>query len=335
MTVLDRDLLDTILKEARNPKTPVVVGGNSTVAQVTVGLQSYAVKDYSSRVDALSRQEREWKALVFLDELVPDLAPRPIWRANKEPIAIHSWIHGSKPELGPQTVDAMIGILETLQNSYKTSAFNHHFASAVDSISNTEDISQQILGRIKAQERDDDSDIAQVSRHIKNQLVNINTDSPTLGGDERARMTLSPSDFGPHNMIQQPSASKYSLIDLEFFGIDDIHKLIGDTILHPQTVWTTDLLDQFLEGANNVLAIDQKWLRELLPFLSLKWSTIVLGRMSRLDGRETSFGLRGELEDLALFYSRLARPGNLDDILSRIVERADSLTASTQSNQKD
>lgn len=335
MTVLDRDLLDTILKEARNPNTPVVAGGNSTVAQVTVGRQSYAVKNYSSRVDALSRQEREWRALVFLDELVPGLAPRPIWRATEEPLAIHSWIHGSKPELGSQTVDAMIGILESLQNSYKTGAFDHQFARAVDSISNTEDISQQILGRIKAQERDDDSDIAQVSSHIKSQLVNLNTNSPTPGGNVAAHLTLSPSDFGPHNMIHQPSASKYSLIDLEFFGIDDIHKLIGDTILHPQTVWTTDLLDQFLEAANNELAIDQKWLKELLPFLSLKWSTIVLGRMSRLDGRETSFSLRGELEDLALFYSRLTRPGDLDNILSRIVDRADSLTALTRSNKRD
>jgi len=335
MTVLDPALLDTILRESRNPNTPVAVGGNSTVAQVTVGLKSYAVKNYSSRVDALSRQEREWKALVFLDELVPGLAPRPIWRATDEPLAIHSWIHGSKPELGPQTVDAMIGILESLQNSCKTSAFDHQFARAVDSISNTEDISQQILGRIKAQERDDDSDIAQVSSHIKNQLVNLNTNSPTPGGNARARMTLSPSDFGPHNMIHQPRASKYSLIDLEFFGIDDIHKLIGDTILHPQTVWTTDLLHQFLEAANRVLAIDQKWLEELLPFLSLKWSTIVLGRMSRLDGRKVNFDLRGELRDLALFYSRLAQPGDPGNILSRIIERAGSLSAPIQSNQKD
>lgn len=335
MTVLDLALVGAILKESKNPSTSVAVGGNSTVAQVTVGVQSYAVKNYSSRVDAMSRQEREWEALVFLDEFIPDLAPLPIWRANEEPIAIHSWIHGSKPQLGPETVDAMIGILEALQNSYKSIAFDHQFPMAVDSISNTDDLSRQVLGRIKSHERDDDSDIAQTSSHIKHQLINLNTTLSRHGGDARPDMTLSPSDFGPHNMIHQNRGTKYSLIDLEFFGTDDIHKLIGDTILHPQTFWTTGLLGQFLEAATSALGINQKWLMELLPFLSLKWSTIVLGRMARLDGRKTKSGLSGELQDLALFYSSLARPGDLDNILSRIVEREEPLGTAIQPNEKE
>ncbi len=335
MTVLDPDLLDMILKESKNPNNRVMVGGNSTVAQVTVGAKSYAVKNYSSRSDALLRQQREWNALVFLDEVVPDLAPKPFWRANEEPIAIHSWIHGSKPKLVPETVDAMIGILASLQDLYKTSAPRHQFARAVDSINNSEDLSQQILRRIEAQNRVYDRDIARLSNYIEQQLTHLNMQPHIQARGSKSHTTLSPSDFGPHNMIYQPRASKYRLIDLEFFGVDDVHKLVGDTILHPQTVWTADLLNQFLDGAKNVLSIDLIRLRELLPFLSLKWSAIVVGRISRLDGTAMSPGLKGQLEALAMFYSNLGRPGDLDSILSRIVAKAGSSKAPSQSNEKD
>ena len=317
--VLDPVILRAILRESKSPTTQVEVGGNSTVAKVAIAGDVFAVKDYSHRFDGFLRQQREWQALTFLDYACPGLAPAPLWCFQDEPVAIHSWISGSKPELGAETVGAMTKILETLKRAHGPLMQSHAIPHAVDSVCDVTDLSEQVLGRIIALGTAQNPDLQKILGHVKSQLGNLNRTRQVASKDRKPRLTLSPSDFGPHNMIHELQKSKFSIIDLEFFGVDDVHKLIGDTVLHPQISWSDFLLKQFLDEVGEIFDFSWERFGELLPFLSLKWAVIVLGRIARLGVSRQNDVSGRDWAELAMFYSELAEPGHADLILSRIV----------------
>lgn len=328
---LDPFVLETILRESKNPTTRVEKGGNSAVARVIVSGKTYAVKDYSHRSDGFSRQQREWDALVFLSDACPDLAPTPIWCSQDQPLAIHSWLAGSKPELGVETVGAMAHILETLGGSYARLPRSQRMPLAVDAVSDVADLADQVARRITVFGTATNPDLREISSNIEAALGVLVANLSGVSTDRIPSRTLSPSDFGPHNMIYDADKSKYRVIDLEFFGIDDVHKLIGDTILHPQISWTAPLLKQFLDTAEGIFHFSWARLSEFLPLLSLKWAVIVLGRLARLGDPPVRGESSAELADLALFYSELAQSGHADVLLSRIVERRVREDAPSQS----
>lgn len=322
---LDPISVEAILRESQAPTAQVEAGGNSSVARVTVDGNVYAVKDYSHRSDGFSRQQREWEALTFLSDACPDLAPSPIWCSHDQPLAIHSWIAGSKPKWRSETVSAMADILTTLKDSFGRLPKDHGIPMAIDAVTHVSDLANQVSKRITAFEEIDNPGLRHLSRHIEARLQSLAPHLTERGPDRGVHVTLSPSDFGPHNMIHSFDEGAYRIIDLEFFGIDDVHKLIGDTVLHPQIFWTPPLLDQFLDDMRKVFNFNWDRLSEFLPFLSLKWAAIVSSRLARL-GRSSEIDDSGnELSDLAFFYLDIAQVGDADGVLSRIVERGPDL----------
>jgi hypothetical protein len=90
---------------------------------------------------------------------------------------------------------------------------------------------------------------------------------------------LSPSDFGQHNVI--PGSDGMRIIDLEFFGWDDAHKLVADTILHPMNSWRDAERSTFIELTRDLYGLDPQRLHSVLNFCALKWATIIVGRAGR------------------------------------------------------
>jgi hypothetical protein len=111
------------------------------------------------------------------------------------------------------------------------------------------------------------------------------------------------------------------IVDLEFFGVDDSSKIIGDTVLHPLTPWAESSLDEFITGTHEIFATNLDGLRSKLPLLSLKWATIIAGRLVRLQSGTPHQQDKLELAEKALFYTELAMAPSLESIFSRIIER--------------
>ena len=328
--VLDPIVVEEILNESKVPTAQLEAGGNSWVARVTVDGNAYAVKDYSRRSDGFLRQQREWEALTFLSGACPDLAPSPIWCSDDQPVAIHSWISGSKPSWRSEKVTAMAALLGKLKHSFLRLPQDHRMPAATDAVTNVYDLVDQVSKRLAAFEEIDHPHLRDISRQIEARLANLRAHLTDRDSNQAGHLTLSPSDFGPHNMIHDSDKGTFRIIDLEFFGTDDVHKLIGDTILHPQILWTPPLLQQFLNDMMKIF--DFRWdrLSELLPFLSLKWAAIVSSRLARLDQSSQIDDSSNDLSDLAFFYSDIAQVRDVDGVLSRIVARGPKLDGNSQ-----
>ena len=323
--VLDPFVVEAILRASKSPTAEVKAGGNSSVTRVTFGDNVYAVKDYSHRSDGVSRKRREWEALTLLSAACPDLAPSPIWCSHDRPLAIHSWIVGSRPAWRSETVTAMAEILDNLKNSSSQISKGYNIPKATDAVTHSSDLARQVLERLTALNKVDDPEVREISRHIEAALENLTSNLAARSAGQKPQLTLSPSDFGPHNMIHSVDERRYRIIDLEFFGIDDVHKLIGDTILHPQIFWTPQLLKQFLDEMARVFDFSWDRLSEFLSFLALKWAVIVSSRLVRLGQSLEIDDSSNQLSDLVFFYSNIAQLKDADDVLSRIVERRNIL----------
>jgi hypothetical protein len=133
----------------------------------------------------------------------------------------------------------------------------------------------------------------------------IPSDSPAL--------ITSPSDFGPHNLLKTAGGDAYRVVDLEFFGLDEAHKLVGDTLLHPQNQWSDLTLQPFFSSAAYELGLHSGRLEAFLPLLSLKWATIVLAKMGGVGFRP---GVRPDERNAGTlgleWYLEFAKVGDLD-----------------------
>lgn len=323
---LDSDILDMILSKLRNPSTRRELGGNSAVARVAIAGVTYAVKEYSQRSDAFLRQQREWRALNFLSDASPGLAPTPLWCSEDQPLLIYSWVTGSKPKWHSETVSAMVQILDVLRRTHDQLPEDHNLPLAVDSVNDVGDLSQQVSNRLIALKNSNIPDLRRICEYIGVQLEVLYSAQNQTGRRHEPQLTLSPSDFGPHNMIHDAAESRYRMIDLEFFGIDDVHKLLGDTILHPQIPWKSSLLERFLQESSEIFGFSSERLNGFLPFLSLKWATIVAGRIARSGDSSPNIQWSSDLVDLALFYSDLSQLDEAEEIFSRIVDRVPEKT---------
>lgn len=313
---------ERILVTAEGPNITRMSGGNSSVSRVVDGQDVYAVKNYAGRSDGFSRQQREWEALEFLRHAMPNLAPVPLWRSPNRPLSIFGWLPGEKPLLQDEAVRAMADILYSLKYAYGSAPKNSRLLPAVDAANELTDLAEQITGRLNSLAAINDRALLEISDSVERRLLQLVERIARKNRGTSPLLTLSPSDFGPHNMIYAGEDSTYRIIDLEFFGVDDVHKLIGDTILHPQNSWTPGTLQLFLDEMEKYFQFSWERLSDFLPFLSLKWAVIVAGRLSREPFSEVVERRRADLADLALFYTNLTHAGSSESVFERIVERS-------------
>jgi len=308
---------ERILYGANLPGALVLNGGNSTVTRVVFDSTWYAVKDYSFRKDGLKRLQREWWALDFLSQSLPGLAPNPLWSKEISLSAIHSWVPGSRPELSSPLVKSMVHILKALHDLYLELGNESNLLSAEDSIHEGDGLESQILSRLGYLEKSTNPHLKLIVDGVKTNLESLQLRQRPL--DLSQPVTLSPSDFGPHNLLFDGENKKVHLVDLEFFGVDACSKLVADTLLHPQTEWSHQLITQFVSGSLSVFPIDIENVWEVMPLLCLKWATIIAGRLT-LESSASEFKPLKVYDD-AMFYVRLSSAPDLSTILSSIANR--------------
>jgi hypothetical protein len=295
--------------------TAIRVGGNSTVAQVVIGEQIYAVKDYSARTDGKQRLRQEFSALEVLHPELPDRFAEPLGIESDGVRAVYSWIQGVQPSLNENTVIHMLNIGKEL----------HHFSKrvqvwqvnpATDQVLKHNDIRKQLKSRFDLLT----ATPGPVSDYVKSHIEPLNRQ---LGDNYcevgQAVRTLSPSDFGAHNLLWDEQSALMRSIDLEFFGWDDAHKLICDSLLHPLAHWTNACAEDLLTGAIEIYQLDEGRLKWLWPLLNLKWAAITLARAERnlLAGDEEQADQA--MQRAGIYASRsICVPHSLSDIVQQV-----------------
>ncbi len=274
-------------------------GGNSVVYRVDWQGREVAVKDYSARIDAATRLNREWNGLQVLHSKGLRIAPEPLGADFEAGIGVFEWVSGVNPAMGPAAVSAMCGILSQLHQvaTAGVDVGQPEGQKAADSICEIGDMRVQVLHRLEQLKRLGLDDVGETldAISVAARVVETRTEETGLWTP-----TLSPSDVGPHNLLHDVMCDTWRLIDLEFFGWDDAHKLTCDTLLHPLIVWEPDLIVEFLQFAFHNYGLNRNRLSSLFPWCSLKWATIVAGRASR----EFSVGRFDEAHDALVVASR-------------------------------
>ena len=273
--------LADVLRQAEHSQA-THLGGNSTVTRVRSGNTHYAVKNYSGREGGLQRQRQETAALMLLS---PDLNrhfAQPMGVAADGLRAVHSWIEGIRPTANGETVSRMLAILFALHDLSKRTA-QDRARPATDQVLQPEQLHQQMGARISTLLSGPPDVLRVTYERLIPATEGLLTASDGLG---LPALTLSPSDFGVHNLLWDEPAQSMHCVDLEFFGWDDAHKLVCDTLLHPLAQWTQGTAEGFLDGTTRLYQLDMHRLAWLWPRLCLKWAAISLARASR----ESSIG---------------------------------------------
>jgi len=273
LALMDNREINEILQMAKL-STPTNFGGNSTVTKIDYGAGSFAVKDYSARADGLNRQLTETSALILLGSKLPSHVTKFHGTSEDGLRAVHNWVSGTHPALDAKTISQMLDFLEKLIDVSAVSRLSES-RFATDNIVSGQSLDLQIGERI-----------AKLKNSIMNphliltnlEIAYLKLQSEVKKDNSDAVRILSPSDFGVHNLLVNSSTGALVCIDLEFFGWDDAHKLVLDTLLHPAAIWKRAEAHYFLTGVAKAMNLSIPRLVDLWPLVCLKWATICLNR---------------------------------------------------------
>jgi hypothetical protein len=256
-------------------------GRNGLVAKVLSGeFAGQVAKWYGpNKHHEFDRLEREFQALAFLRSCSILEIPQPIANFQNERIGIYSFVPGERPGANSDVISPMLELTGALSNIYQTQpqGWAHNAAEATFKLG---DIFDQIQSRILRAER--------VADHVRPLLPVVAQLSEILGrvrahySPEYALVsrTLSPSDFGPHNMLQD--GNKFSFVDFEYFGIDAAARVALDVLWHPGTNMSAqDRLDFGAKASMLYAPANPSFDLEVamcLPLIGLRWAAIMSGQ---------------------------------------------------------
>ena len=305
-------------------------GGNNRIYRVETAQGPLALKQYPQPdSDPRDRMGQEFVALTFLREHGITSVPRAIAGDPARRVALYDWVRGVPVGIGsapmPGDVDAMIDFVDRLTDlaardgaAELAPASAHCFAAAA--------VTGQFDARFQRL-RPAMRDIAVLKDFLEDELAPrfrtlakraaILYENAGIAFDAVLPLdlrTLSPSDFGFHNMLKHDD--RIMFVDFEYFGWDDPVKMISDVLWHPGSTLDPALAKQFEQGATAIFsARDGDGFRQrfdaLHPLYGLIWCLIMLNGF--LPERATGAGEVSALLDRQLGKARaiLAR---LDDV---------------------
>lgn len=247
-------------------------GGNSSLGRTRWQGRNVIVKDFRAREDAVDRATREWRALSALWHAGLRVAPEPIAADLSKGVVIMEWLdtEDTKQSFSP------LEMLDLLSQFHELSTHLHRpsVGPAADAIDSPDELRVQTLRRLESLEQ---------SPHVIFEFDKLRTTLERLDLSTAAMAspvtTLSPSDFGAHNLVR--SSAGIRIVDLEFFGWDDAHKLVADTMIHPIASWNDADLVDFTQGSIGLYDLDVDRLEVVRRGCLAKWCTIILARADR------------------------------------------------------
>ena len=262
--------------------------GNSRVHRIiTDDGTTFALKSYPDRLlDPRNRIEGEFNACSYLEHT--GLVPKAIGLDLDLNMAIYEWIEG-KPvnRIEHKHIVGALSFIKLLWNNSQDLE-SSHFPLASEACLSVEEILSQIKSRYLNLKKSSkhfenlkdfletifvpvwDTSIDWVGNHFPFEKIN-----KEISKEER---TLSPSDFGFHNILMRNDGS-LCFIDLEYFGFDDPAKLIADFIWSPGNSLSISQKKFWVKESLNIFGNTDKLKARLIaswPIYGLRWSLIIL-----------------------------------------------------------
>lgn len=266
-------------------------GGNNRLFRATAGERHFALKEYPRRAgDPRDRLGAEFGALQFLEQCGIADVPRPIAADGANGFALYEWIDGAAVvEPTEADVDAALAFIARVHEC-RDAPRAGTLPAASEACLSPMDIVEQIsrrFERLKDVARSEPplaeflfEDYAPTAEAVEAwsrkeySVLGWTFDRPIDPGDR----SLSPSDFGFHNVIRRADG-RLTFVDFEYFGWDDPAKLVADFLLHPGMRLSDDSYERFRTGALGIYGEKGAFATRLAlvyPLYGLRWCMILL-----------------------------------------------------------
>jgi hypothetical protein len=253
--------------------------GNNRLYRVRFAAGERALKCYvASAGDTRDRLGAEFGALRFLAERGIAAVPRALGADAAAGCALYEWIDGTRPASDARTAGAMLAFTAELHAAARDPAAAA-LPWAAEAVRSQADLDEQIavrLARLDALAADEPALTAFLRERFVPLWERLRSERAAVAPAER--FTLSPSDFGAHNMLERPDGAM-RFLDFEYFGWDDPVKLVCDVMWHPGMSLDDTTARQFHAAAADIYADDRTFAarhRAWYPLFGLRWALIVL-----------------------------------------------------------
>jgi hypothetical protein len=130
---------------------------------------------------------------------------------------------------------------------------------------------------------------------------------------EPRELTLSPSDFGFHNVLRRWDG-EVVFLDFEYFGWDDPAKTVSDFLTHPamdlEVNWKQRFFHGMVEGFGFLESMPRR-AEILYPLAGLKWCLLLLNEFVPEHLGRRGFAMRDPLEKAELQHQQLTKSRNM------------------------
>ena len=296
MIPFDNDVIATLLGLPSKQRynfllRQINVGINSWVFKVKLGGKYIAViKKYRSS-NSIERLNAEVQFLNFLATILPNKVPKVLGSNFNEGLLAISYIPGrTRSRLSQKDLLQFIDFQKQIDFN-KRSDEASKIGLAKDNVLCADNIGRQIQSRIACLKSMDlpfsvHDFLTNVYERKSSELIdaafkklNQNNLSPRDPLDQKFQTPIA-SDFGLHNVIEQPNG-EFVFLDFEFSGWDNPCTLIANFVLHPGMQGKLEIRklfeEELLKHYSYIPKLEFRY-RALLPLFALRWSLIVLRR---------------------------------------------------------
>jgi Phosphotransferase enzyme family len=306
----------------------VAGGRNSRVYHLRLASSgSFALKSYFQHSsENRKRMETEVASLEFLWKGGIRNIPKPEASSSEHGFAIYSWIEGRKiaaSDVDAKSIETASDFLCRL-SAMRTEPGCDQLPAASEACFSGRAIVENLERRFQrletcSEHREFESFLSSRLRPAFHRLCDwsrrrlVDAFEHELDCQNR---TLSPSDFGFHNALEDESG-QISFLDFEYFGWDDPAKTVCDFLLHPGMTISPNLKRQFatrvVQGMSGATGLAER-VQAYYPLFGLKWCVILLNEflpdqlLRRIfASRNEQDGERRKMEQLAKAEAMLDR----------------------------
>jgi thiamine kinase-like enzyme len=260
--------------------------GNSPVYKVLTFDSPMFLKIYPQE-SKHNRISSEYDSVKILTKLGMSGIQRPIACSKELGVAVYKWIDvDNSYTFDICTVESSLNFLRKLHGSRDNHMFDD-FSMASDACTSIYDIEKQIKRRL-SQLNEATAEFESLNIFLNNEfnplfdeIILWSKSHFSIDGDYyksigKQEMTLSPSDFGFHNILSSKDDG-LKFIDFEYFGRDDPVKLISDFSHHAAMNLTSTMEQLWFQGVKDIYGSSiLSRLKVSWPLHGLNWCLIIL-----------------------------------------------------------
>ena len=306
------NLISRLLTARFNEKVIAIIklpgGSNSEAFKVSTDRNNeYFAKKYQIRKkDSRNRLFTEFAGLSFLWANGIRNIPEPIATCEKSKVAVYRFIKGTKIQSGGMSlidVDEAADFAGRLQSLTGAKGADSQ-PVASEACFSVQEYMDCVDDRVKSLNNAGKKGIvfSSLRSYLDHEFIPLYRaiikmtvqKAKSLSIDinekiQKCEKTLSPSDFGFHNVIKLKNGSLF-FVDFEYYGWDDPVKMVADFYLQPAVHVPVNYRERFFEKVRKNYSENtrlEKRLSLIYPLLGLKWCLIMLNVVNRFGEGET------------------------------------------------